>query len=114
MRIFDNKNFQVDQPDLQKGRLKRDRIFVKHHEAVEEVPEEGHWETVKEYQNGGKDVAWVVDVQGVQAKEAWDEQEDILRYVEYADDDLSLNDRVRLLERQMTEIIQLLTKNGGE
>lgn len=81
MRILDENNVEIQMPDMESGRLTKDQIFVAHHEAVEAVEEQGHWKTVAEYPNGGKDVEWVVDVPAVEAKEAWDEYEDILRFV---------------------------------
>ena len=81
MRILDENNVEIQMPDLESGHLIEDQIFIAHHEAVEAVEEEGHWETVAEYPNGGKDVEWVVDVPAVEAKEAWDEYENILRFV---------------------------------
>ena len=65
--------------------LKDDKLFVKHHDAIDSVDEEGHWETIAEYPNGGKDVEWIIDVPAVEAKEAWDEYEDILRFVPFSE-----------------------------
>lgn len=89
MRILDKNNIEVKSPDLTKGYLINDSLLKCHHEAVEPVEEQGHFETVKEYPNGGKDVAWVVDVEKVEAKEAWDEYEEILRYIEYTEEELA-------------------------
>lgn len=89
MRIFDENNFELQNPDLEKGYLKEDSLFIMHHEAIEAVEEQGHWETIAEYPNGGKDVEWFVDVEGVEAKEPWDEYEDILRYVLYTPEELA-------------------------
>lgn len=89
MKIYDENNVELFEPDLSLGYLVEDRIFIAHHEAVEAVAEEGHWETIAEYPNGGKDVAWIVDVQKVEHKEAWDEYEDILRFVRYTDEELA-------------------------
>lgn len=90
MRIFDENGIEIASPDLEKGYLKNDRLLIKHHEAVEAVEEVGHWETVAEYPNGGKDVAWIVDTPGVEAAEAWDEHEDILRFIPYTETELKL------------------------
>lgn len=90
MRIFDENGIEIASPDLEKGYLKTDRILIAHHEAVEAVEEVGHWETVAEYPSGGKDVEWVVDTPGVEAKEAWDEWEEILRYIPYTELELKL------------------------
>ena len=89
MRIFDINNIELTNPDLSSGYLKEDRIFAKHHEAVEPVEEQWHYEIVAEYPNGGKDIRKVIDVVGVKAQEAWDEYEDIHRYIEYSKDELA-------------------------
>lgn len=89
MRIFDENGVVIESPDMEKGYLKNDSLFVMHHEAVEAVEEQGHWVTIKEYPNGGKDVDWVIDVPAVEAQEAWDEYEDILRYVLYTEEELA-------------------------
>lgn len=96
MRIFDEKNNLLEKVDESKGYLKRDSLFLRRHEAVEAIPTQGHYETVKEYPNGGKEVAWVVDVPGVAAKDAWDECEEILRYVPYT--------AVELAQRRIAEL----------
>jgi len=89
MRIFDVNDIEIESPDMEKGYLVEDSLFIAHHEAIEAVDEQGHWETVAEYPNGGKDVEWIIDVAGVEAKEAWDEYEDILRYIEYTPEELA-------------------------
>lgn len=89
MRIFDVNGIEIESPDLEKGYLKEDSLFIMHHEAVEAVEEQGHWVTITEYPNGGKDVDWIVDVEAVEAVEAWDEYEDILRYIEYTEEELA-------------------------
>lgn len=89
MRIFDENGIVVESPDMEKGYLKNDSLFIMHHEAIEAVEEQGHWETIAEYPNGGKDVDWIIDVPAVEAKEAWDEYEDILRYVLYTEEELA-------------------------
>ena len=89
MRILDLNNNEVLNPDYSLGYVVEENVFVAHHNAVEAVKEVGHYETVAEYPNGGKDVKWVVDVVGVQAKDAWDEYEDILRYKEYTAEELA-------------------------
>lgn len=87
--ILDKHNNKISAPNLRKGYLKPGRRFIKHHEAVEAIEEQGHWETVHEYPSGGKEVVWVVDVVGVEGKEAWDEYEEVERYVEYTHEELA-------------------------
>ena len=89
MRIFDELDNLLKTFDETKGYLKNDSLFIRHHEAVEAVEEQGHWETIAEYPNGGKDVDWIVDVPAVAAKEAWDEYEDILRFVPFSAKELA-------------------------
>jgi hypothetical protein len=84
MRVFnENKTEELKEYDLEKGYLKADKIFVKHHEAIQAVEEQGHYETIAEYPNGGKEVKWVVDVVGVVGKEGYDEYEDIQVFIPY-------------------------------
>lgn len=121
MRIFDQNGVELleENVDLAKGRLVKDQLFVTHHEAVEAVEEQGHWITVAEYPNGGKDVEWVVDVAGVEASDAWDEYEDILRFIPYSEDELS---EIAKLEentpehriKQLEEALELLLSGVTE
>ena len=94
MRILDENNIELteDQINLELGYLQLETIISEHHEATEEVKEVGHYETIAEYPNGGKDVKWVIDVPGTEAKEAWDEYEDIQRYVFYTAEELAARD----------------------
>lgn len=73
--------------DANKGYFKEDTLTVTH-PAVEGVEEEGHYETIAEYDNGGKDVIWVVDKPGVQASEAYDENITIRVFIEYPEKEL--------------------------
>ena len=115
MRILDQNGaeLQIENIDQALGRLVEEKLFIAHHEAVDAIKEEGHWVTVAEYPNGGKDVEWIVDVAGAEAVEAWDEYEDIYRYVPYTDDELAsiaeaeANDPERRLE-QLEEALELL------
>lgn len=88
MRIFDGDGKELLSPDTNLGRLEADRLFVAHHPAVEPVEETWHYEVVAQYPNGGKDIAKVVDVPGVEGKDAWDEYEDIYRYIPYTQSEL--------------------------
>ena len=91
MRILDENNIELaeEEVNLELGYLRPESIISIHHEAVEEVKEVGRYEVIAEYPNGGKDVAWIIDVPGTEAKEAWDEYEDIQRYVLYTEEELA-------------------------
>lgn len=91
MQIYNqDKTAIVENPDYELGYLKPDRITI-HHEAVEGVEEVGHYETIAEYPNGGKDVEWIVEIPGVEEKEAYDEKEDIQVYIPYTEEELHRN-----------------------
>lgn len=88
MRVFNrDKTQELTDYDLNLGKLEQDRLIT-HINAVTGQEEQGHYETIKEYPNGGKDVKWVVDVPWVEAVEEHDEVEDILIYVPYMEDEL--------------------------
>ena len=125
MRILDENNAEITSPDLSLGHLVEEEVFVAHHPAVEEVREQWHYETVYEYLNGGKDVVKVIDVPGVEAKDAWDEYETIKRYVPYTEEELAaleearnkptLESRVDVLETTTDDMILLMAELiGGE
>lgn len=59
--------------DFSKGYLvdKEEIIF---HEEEKGIEEKGHFETIREYPNGGKDVEWIVDEPKVPYKPAWEEK----------------------------------------
>ena len=89
MDMYDEQGKPVTDYDPAKGRLEMQKR-IHHHEAVEAVEEQGHWETVAEYpETGGKDVQWVVDAPGVEAREAWDEEETYWLYIPYTEEELA-------------------------
>ena len=82
MKILDAQGNEILNPDLTKGHLESDKLTI-HHDAVTAVAEQSHIEVVKEYQNGGKDVKKVIDTPEVLGCDAYDEYEDIQRYIPY-------------------------------
>lgn len=73
---------------------------VIHHDSIDAVSEKGHWNTVAEYpETGGKDVEWVVDEQGVEAKESYDEYIDYLELTEYTEDEIKQINLVKQAEK---------------
>lgn len=120
MRILDVNGNEVQNPDLDLGYLTDEKLFVAHHPAVEYVKEVYHYETVKEYPNGGRDVKKVVDIPGVPAQDAWDEYEDIQRYMLYtpeeyaarhANDNLPTTEsRVSTLETSILDLTNMVSE----
>lgn len=91
MRILDKEDHVLENPDLNLGYLTEEKVFVQHHDATEEVQQQSHWETVKQYDDGEKAEALIIDVPYQPAKEAWDEYEYIQRYTEYTEEQLADN-----------------------
>lgn len=106
MRILDIDGNEITNPNYSLGYTKEEKLFITHHDAIEAVQEEGHYEVVAEYpETGGKDVEWVIDVPAVKAQEAWDEYEDILRYILYTDEELAEMNKpsqLDIIEAQVT------------
>lgn len=105
MRIFnETKTQEIDKEnvDYSKYKLERTKLLIAHHEAISEIQEKSHYEIIKEYENGGRDVRKVVDVEYVAPKEAYDEYEDILYLVPLT--------KVELARKQISEKKLLLEK----
>ena len=111
MDMYDEQGNPVTDYDPAKGRLEMQKR-IHHHEAVEAVEEQGHWETVAEYpETGGRDVQWVVDVPGVEAREAWDEEETYWLYIPYTEEELAQMEADRnqpTPEERVTELEEAL------
>lgn len=93
MKIIDSNGVEIASPDLTLGYLKPETQTI-HHDAVAGVEEVWHYE-FKTYPNGGKDRWKVVDVPGVAAREAYDEEVDVQRYVLYTADELAAQEKAR-------------------
>ena len=106
MEIYNEAMEPIEHPDLALGYLKPG-VRTVHHEAVEGVEEQWHYETVAEYPNGGKDVSRVIDVPGVEAQEAWDEEIPIQIYIPYTQEELDRMEEERNKPTQEERITAL-------
>lgn len=100
MNIIDEHGSPIDNPDLAKGYLKQETQTI-HHDAVEAVEEVSHYETETlpdgtpaiyydaDGREKGRDVRKVVDVPGVAAQEAYDEEVEVQRYILYTEEELA-------------------------
>lgn len=100
MKIIDTHGNPIETPDLTKGYLKQETQTI-HHDAVPGVEEVSHYETETlpdgtpaiyydaDGREKGRDVRKVVDVPGVAAKEAYDEEVEVQRYVLYTAEELA-------------------------
>ena len=93
MKIIDSNGVEIANPDLTKGYLKQETKTI-HHDAVAGVEEVSHYE-YKTYPNGGRDRWKVVDVPGVEGKDAWDETVERLRYILYTAEELAAQKKAR-------------------
>lgn len=130
MRILDinDNELQIENLDLELGRLINDKIFIKHHDAIPSSPGKSHYWPSKYFFTDGshyivnseddphviyideekEKFGWnvlkgepkreihgislqlVIDSPAVEGREAWDEYEDIQRYILYTEDELAL------------------------
>lgn len=90
MKIYNqDKTQELFDIDETKGKLIPDRLLI-HHDAVKaEAGVLDHYEVIKEYPNGGKDVKEIWKVEPKAGKEAWDETQDILVYIPYTAEELA-------------------------
>ena len=115
--IYNEQMERIEHPDLTLGYL-RPGMRTEHHDAVEGVTEVWHYETVAEYPNGGKDIRKVVDVPGVEAQPAWDEEIPIQIYHQYTQEELdrieaernrpTMEERIAQLESQNETLLECL------
>ena len=117
MEIYNENMELIENPDLSIGYLKNS-TRIEHHEAIEGVEEQGHYEVIAEYENGGKDVEWVIDVPYVMAQSAWDEEIQIQIYVLYTQEELdameavkntpTMEERIKALEEENAVLLECL------
>lgn len=101
MKVYNQEKTQIlTEYDLSKGKLLSDTIAIELQE-IQGVEEQGHYETIAEYPNGGKDVKWVVDVAGVEYQPAGTKEESIYVYVPYTQEELE--------QQEMDELKQQLS-----
>ena len=90
MRIFDEtKSYELSPETINysKGYLKNDKKFVMHHETVDAM-EAVYKRQVEVLPNGSKQVWKELVSPAVEAKEAYDEYEDIQVYIPYSEEEL--------------------------
>ena len=110
MEIYNDNMERIENPDLSLGYLKNS-TRTEHHEAVQGVEEKWHYEAIREYTNGGKDIIKVVDVPGVVAQASWDEEIPIQIYVPYTQKELDRMEAERNKPITEERIAQLEAQN---
>lgn len=117
MEIYNEQMERIENPDMTMGYLRPGTRTV-HHEAVQGVREVWHHEVAAEYPNGGRDVKRVIDVPGVPAREAWEENVPIQIYHPYTQEELdrmeaernkpTTDERIAQLEAQNETLLECL------
>ena len=119
MKIIDSNGNPIEAPDLTKGYLKPETQTI-HHDAVAGVEEVSHYETETlpdgtpaiyydaDGREKGRDVRKVVDVPGVEAQEAYDEEVEVQRYVLYTAEELAAQEKARKEAQQRQEALDKL------
>lgn len=79
MIIFNESGEVIVNPDLNLGYLKTAKKKITHY-CVVDSEEEGHYDVVAEYPNGGKDLEWVVDKERIFHTETRDENGEIVEF----------------------------------
>lgn len=123
MRIINENGQEIKNPDLEKGYLIFDQLFIAHHDAVPAIKEQWHRDVAIDehgkpkifYKNGtefGREVVRVVDVPGQEAQDAWDEYEDVQRYIAYTPQELEERNRPSEVETLKGQLAYLAMVTG--
>ena len=92
MKIIDSNGVEIATPDLTKGSLKQETQTI-HHDAVAGGTPAIYYDA--DGREKGRDVRKVVDVPGVEAQEAYDEEVEVQRYVLYTAEELAAQEKAR-------------------
>ena len=110
MEVYNqNKTEILTEYDLTKGYLTTDYIDEIIPE-VQAVQEQGHYVTIAEYPNGGKDVEWVVDVAGAEHQPERIEKVPITVYVPFTEEQLKqqqINTKINRLTELTKDFAQV-------
>lgn len=103
MEIRDMNGNILEEYDPSAGRIEK-RTETIFHEAIEGVEETGHYETVQEYDNGGKDIVWVTDTPATESKAAYSETTEYRLYIPYTPEEIDERSR----QQQISELKGML------
>lgn len=108
--IYDKNFVLLDGYEPGTGRLEKKSRTI-HRDAVEAVEEKYHYETIREYpETGGRDVVRIVDVPGVEGREAEDAIEEYYLFTPYTAEECetqrepTLGERCAALEKENAEL----------
>ncbi len=108
--IYDKNFVLLDGYDPSMGKLEKKSRTIRT-DAAEAVEEQWHYETIAEYpETGGKDVVKIIDVPGVEGREAEDVVEEYYLFTPYtaaereAQREPTLGERCAALEKENAEL----------
>ena len=113
MKVYNQDKTKIlEEYDLELGNLKDDKL-INHYDEIPFIEEKGHYETIREYENGGKDVEWVVDAKGQEYQPARDEEEKIYVYIPYTENELNeiKKDRLRAKRKPLLQAFDTYKTN---
>lgn len=102
MKIYNvEKTQKLDENELdfEKGYLKSDKLFIAHHEAVE-AKEAAYKDRAEKLSNGSTQIWKDLVSPAVEAKEAYDEYEDIQVFIPYTTEELEERRLIELRSRR--------------
>lgn len=109
-RVFDqSKTQEIAEPDLSLGYLTDDTLFIAYHEAQEAIEEISHYDR-QDLPDGSISYTLVIDREGVPAREAYDEYEDIYVYIPYTAEELAERKRQELRARRAEECFPIVNR----
>lgn len=110
MKIYnEGKTKIIDNPDLKLGCLKLDKLITKIPEVKEEK-EEGFFKTIREYENGGKDVEWVVTKEGKCYSPEETIIEDIYVYIPYTPAEIEAKNLLEIRQKREMECFSVINR----
>lgn len=104
MKIYNQDKTQElnrDELDFSLGRLEKDKLLIAHHDAVE-AREAVYVDRIVPEESGFPSVYKDLVSSAVEAKEAWDEYEDIQIFVPYTEKELAEHE-IRILKGKLSE-----------
>ena len=115
MRIFnEDKTEEIQEYNSELYYLVEDRLFIKHHDAVEEIQQTSHYEIIRTNElTGGVEYGEIIDTPYQPAKEAYDEYEDILIAIPYTEQEIKQSKITKLdnwFEKDYRKYCEMFTR----
>lgn len=91
---------------MENGRYE-EQIEIIHHDKIIGQEEISHYEVIKEYDNGGKDIIKVIDQPYIEEKDAYDEEIIKTIFVPYTNEEIEINE----INNRINELKELLQQS---